>query len=310
MISQFKPSYPTITTKFIDDGKAFSLVVEPLMPGFGSTIGNSIRRALLSSVPGAAVTKIRINDITHEYQAIDGVSEDALEVVLNLKMLRVKFNTDEETATLRLEANAAGEIYAKDFADNASAEIVNKDQYICSLSEKAKLVIELEIERGVGYLSVEDLDFAGNTNPQNLLVDAYFSPVTNVAWNIEQVRVGDKTNFDKLTITYTTDDTVDGAEIADYVLELLINLVQQIRSSFQVTSKFSEKNRIKSTGNVVEADSVVTDQLNLPTRIKNILAKNDINTNSELKARMSEVEEFAGITEKSLQAITEYLETL
>ena len=119
-----------------------TLVIEPLLPGYGYTLGNSLRRVMLSSIPGFAVTKVRINDITHEYQALEGVVEDALDVILNLKNLRAKIITDDETVTLELNKSAQGEVTAEDFEKNAKVEVLNKDLYICTINKGVELKIE------------------------------------------------------------------------------------------------------------------------------------------------------------------------
>lgn len=213
--------------------KQFSLEIQPLLPGFGHSIGNSVRRVFLSSVPGCAVTGVQINDITHEYQGLPGVKEDALEVILNLKLLRTEILTDDQKLTLTLEKKGPGEVFASDFKEDSRIRIINKDLYLCSLDKDGSIKIQVEISKGVGYLSVEKLDMVGNTNPQNILVDAVFNPIQNVAVEVEQVRVGAMTNFDKLTISFETDGSVLGEEVVKYVLDFIIDLFEKIRSSFQ-----------------------------------------------------------------------------
>jgi DNA-directed RNA polymerase subunit alpha len=297
---------PTIKTQLIEHSDTkYQLSIQPLLPGFGYTLGNSLRRLLLSSVPGFAVTRIKINDITHEYQAMKGIVEDALQVVLNLKLLRARITSDADSIVLNLKTNKQGDVLANDFEANAEIEIVNKDLYICSIDSDTELNIEVEITRGVGYLGHDQIKFADNTNPHNIYVDALFSPVSNVMLNIEQVRVGDKTNFDKVDITFDIDNTVSAKEIIQYVLDLTLNMFNNINNSLNNTS-----------GETVVADEPIedkvisTDTIDLPKRIQSILEKNDIKTNSQLKDRLDEIVDFPGITEKSLETIKEYLATL
>jgi DNA-directed RNA polymerase subunit alpha len=312
MISNLSLAQPPIKSHLISHSNTLhTLVIEPLMPGYGYTLGNSIRRVLLSSIPGSAVTRIRINEITHEYQPIQGVVEDALDVILNLKLLRAKILTDDERVVISLSKNKEGEVRASDFVVNGKAEVVNPDLYICYLNSGSKLDIELEISNGVGYLSVEEINLADNTNPQDIYVDAVFSPVVNVSLNVEQVRVGEKTNFDKLQINFETDNSIDPREVVEFVIKNLIDLLTKTLSSFE-----------SSLGNhALEAESVQVnskpdfavsknDEINLPTRIKNILEKNEIVTNQELISRIAEVEQFAGITEKSYSTIQDYIKTI
>ena len=313
MISNLSLAQPPIKSHLVSKSDTqHTLVIEPLMPGYGYTLGNSIRRVLLSSIPGSAVTRIRINEITHEYQPIQGVVEDALDVILNLKLLRAKILTDDEKVTISLSKNKEGEVRASDFNSNGKVELVNPDMYICYLNGGSKLDIELEISKGVGYLSVEEINLADNTNPQDIYVDAVFSPVVNVALNVEQVRVGEKTNFDKLEISFETDNSIEAKEVVEFVIKNLIDLLTRTLSSFE-SSVGNAVAEVEVAQVSLKADSTVVaqnEEVNLPTRIKNILEKNGIVTNSELISRIAEVEEFAGITEKSYSTIQDYIKTI
>ena len=314
MLSTF--TYPPIkaTLKHIEDND-FVLSVSPLLPGFGYTFGNSLRRIMLSSVPGFAVTKVRINDLTHEYQTIDHVKEDALDVLLNLKSLRAQIITDEEKVTIVLKTNKDGEITAKDFEKNAAVKIVNKDLYICTLSKGGKLHIELEISRGHGYLPYEKRDLRGNTDPTGLLIDAVFSPVRNVALDVDQVRVGDQTNFDNLLLSFSTDGTVVGQEVADFTLKLFNEMLGNIYSSFgagvdgEKAVKESTKASKETTVSKAASKSKV-EAIELPARILKILEKNGINTNQELIEKEDEISEYSGLGEKALESIQEYIEKI
>lgn len=314
MITSANLNHPPIKSHLIShDESKHTLVIEPLLPGYGHTLGNSLRRILLSSIPGYAVTRIRINEITHEYQPIQGVVEDALDVILNLKLIRAKIKTDDEKVVVTINKNAEGEVTAGDFANN-KVEIFNPDQYICYLNKDAKLTIEIEVSRGVGYLSVDQINLAENTNPQDIYVDALFSPVTNTALEVEQVRVGDKTNFDKLEISFETDRSIEASEVVEFILSLTIDLFSKILSSFQASlgaqPTVAPKETASKDPSAEKVDSGADDSINLPTRIKNILEKNGISTNSELINRIDDIEEFAGITEKALGTIKDYIKTI
>jgi DNA-directed RNA polymerase subunit alpha len=299
---------PTIKSQLVKHSEgSYQLSIQPLTPGLGYTLGNSLRRIMLSSIPGFAVTRVRINDITHEYQPVKGVVEDALQIVLNLKLLRANIITDDESVVLILKKDTRGEIHASDFEENAKVKIINKDLYICSLDNDSELSIEVEISKGIGYLSSDQIKFASNTNPHDIYVDALFSPVSNVSQNVEQVRVGDKTNYDMIDLSFVTDETVPAKDIVEYALDLSINTFQNIRSSMNVESVAPEA---KITMKTVDQNDGKNDELDLPKRIKDILNKNEIFTNAELIGRLSAVEEFAGITEKSLTTINSYIESL
>ena len=164
------PVFPPIKTKLVPTGtNSYKLEIEPLVPGFGHTFGNSIRRILLSSIPGFGVTTIRINDLTHEFQPVKGVKEDAIDVVLNLKSIRAKILTNDQKATLVLKATKAGKVYAKDFKKEAKIEISNPDQYICELDGTGDLEIEIDIERGIGYRNADELESIESPNPLDIL---------------------------------------------------------------------------------------------------------------------------------------------
>jgi DNA-directed RNA polymerase subunit alpha len=301
MIQLSSLKYPNIKTTLKETGdKTYQFLVEPLLPGYGHTLGNSIRRVLLSSVPGTAVTKVRISGVTHEYQGVDGVVEDVLNILLNLKQLRTQILTDDDTLTFKLEKHKAGDILAKDFDAGKAGKVVNGDLYICHLSEDKEFTIEVEVSKGIGYLSTDQIDFSGNLDPQNLLVDATFSPVSNVAFSVDKVRIGERTDFDKLTIDFTTDGSVDGDEVMEYSLGIINQMYQQLQSGF------STPENAKTTTKTKAATKPKND-LDLDEAIVAILEKNGINSKAELEARKDEVADFAGITSKQLKAIDKFL---
>ena len=297
---------PPIKSYLIDRGsEAFTLVIEPLIPGFGQTIGNALRRILLSSIPGTAVTRIKINDITHEYQAIGGVVEDALDIVLNLKNLHVKILNGEEKITLSLKVKKQGPVTAADFEiDSRKVEIMNPELHICTLDKESEVKIEVEVSRGLNYLPVEKIDLASNINPQNILVDALFSPVTNVSLTVEDTRVGDITNYDKLSINFNTNGTITGEEAVEFAMSLIIDLFQKAKNSFG--SLPSEVNTEVAAVFVPEISTVI----DLPKKILSILSKNQINTITELQSRSEDLDQLAGIDEKMIKSIHSYLSTL
>ncbi len=314
MANTFVLAQPAIKTNLLNIAESkYSLTIEPLLPGYGYTLGNTLRRVFLSSIPGFAVTRVKINDITHEYQAIPGVVEDALDLVLNLKLLRCRILTDDDRVILNLSKKGEGEVLVKDFVTGGKVEIANPEHYLCFLNKDAKLDIEVEISRGVGYLSVDEINLAANTNPQDIYVDATFSPVTNTSYEVEQVRVGDKTNYDKLSINFETDNSIQAENVVKLALELVIGMFSNILGSLQKTQGFESGTATsKAPSSTAQADVEVdsNDDISLTSKIKNILEKNGISTNTQLKARMEEVESFPGINEKYLNNIKEYLQTL
>ncbi len=296
MIDVNQLQYPNIqTTLETLDNNKFKISINPLLPGFGHTLGNSIRRVMLSSVPGFSVVTIRINDVTHEYQGVEGVVEDVLNVVLNLKKLRVKINSSEEKATLKINVKKEGDITANMFKSESDVIVLNPDLYICHLSKDLDLNIEVDIKKGVGYLAADQIDFGSNLDPHNLLVDALFSPVRNVALNVDKVRVGDQTNFDKLDITFDTDGSISGEDLASYCFGILAQLYQQMNSSL-------------TSGTVAPVTKKKASSLDLPEDLVAILEKNEVTTMDQLEDKRDELNDFAGITSKHIKQIEKLLD--
>lgn len=198
------------------------LIVEPCYHGYGTTVGNALRRVLLSSLPGAAVTSVRIDGVEHEFQAIDNCQEDALAIILNLKDLRLRMHS-EESVTLKLEAEGKGKVTAKDIEDNSDIDVINDDLEIAKLtSDDAKLSMEMTVERGRGYDASEDREDE-DTEIGHIAIDALFSPVRNVGYRVEDTRVGEITDYDKLIMTIETDGTVTPEEAVKEATKTLID---------------------------------------------------------------------------------------
>jgi len=186
-------------------------IAGPFERGFGTTIGNSLRRILLSSIPGAAIVAVRINDKTHEFDVIEGVKEDVLDILLNLKNVRLKMLTSRGEATLRTEVSGPKTVTAKDFEANSAVEIVNPDQHIATLSKGAQLELECYVRPGRGYVSVPELKVLYpefSDNPQTIVIDAVFSPILNVRYMVEAMRYAQRTDYDRLILEITTNGTV------------------------------------------------------------------------------------------------------
>ncbi|MCX6740362.1 MAG: DNA-directed RNA polymerase subunit alpha [Candidatus Parcubacteria bacterium] len=198
------------------------LVIEPLFHGYGTTIGNALRRVILSSLPGAAVTSFKIKGTQHEFSTIKGIYEDILEIVLNLKGLRLKVFSDEPVV-LKLVKKGEGEVYAKDIAKDANVEIINKDLKIATITEKnAELNMEIVVEKGMGYEPTE------NRNKSDLpvgmiAIDAIYTPIVDVGFKVENTRVGQITNFDKLVLIVKTDGTITPEYAINYAVKILLD---------------------------------------------------------------------------------------
>ena len=180
---------------------------EPFERGFGTTVGNSLRRILLSSLEGAAVTRVKIGGVNHEFCAIEGVVEDVTDIILNIKSLIVKSFSDQPQ-TLKLHSNVKGAVTADMFEANPSIEILNKDLVLCNLADNISFDMELEICKGRGYCPAEDLVVADDEDASMIKIDALFSPVTRVRYQTEETRVGQKTNYDRMIMEIWTNGTI------------------------------------------------------------------------------------------------------
>ncbi len=212
---------PRISSESVEENRG-SFTIEPLDRGFGYTFGNSLRRVLLSSLAGAAVTSVRIEGVAHEFSTIRGVKEDVTDIVLNLKGIVCRMHSDASEIEAPLVVTGPGEITAKDIDLPSGVEILNPDAHIATLERKTKLEVYLTIGRGRGYRPAEE-----NKSPDQPIgvipIDSIFSPVRRVAYNVEQARVGQKTDFDKLTLDIETDGSIDPHAALREAAEILIS---------------------------------------------------------------------------------------
>ena len=200
-----KPEYKM--TEYVESNNYGKFILEPLERGFGLTIGNALRRILLSSLPGDAITSVRIDGVMHEFQTVEGIIEDVTTIVLNLKKIVVKKNTEEQV-TVKLSAKGEGELTAAALM-NDSLEIINPDQVICTLAEGGKIDMELTIGRGRGYIVADEVkEILGDMKVGTIAVDALYSPIERVNYEVEKARVGQNNNFDKLILEVWTDGSL------------------------------------------------------------------------------------------------------
>lgn len=222
--------------------------IETLYPGYGVTVGNSLRRVLLSSLPGAAVTKLKIKGnnkvIPHEFSTIPGVLEDVIQIMLNLKKLRFKVFTEEPQRAV-LKAKGEKEVEGRDFQLPSQLELVNQDEHIATLTDKkADLEIEIEVERGVGYVSRENLK-RGKLGIGEILVDAIYTPVRKVGYQVENMRVGERTDFDKLVMEVQTDGTISPRAAVSHAAQILLDHFSLINQSFLEEEEKPEEKKEK-----------------------------------------------------------------
>src|SRR5438874_10777864 len=213
---------PTVEALEEEAGNRQRFAIGPLEPGFGHTLGNSLRRTLLSSIPGAAVTQVRFDDALHEFSTIAGITEDVTDIILNLKDLVLTSESDEPV-TLRLDVRGPADVTAGDIQTTADVEILNKDLRIATLNGKARLAIDITVERGRGYVSADRNK--KSTTIGVIPVDSIFSPVRRVAFSVEPTRVEQATNYDRLTLDIETDGSISPKEALASAGDTLRSLV-------------------------------------------------------------------------------------
>jgi DNA-directed RNA polymerase subunit alpha len=276
-------------------------VLEPLERGYGHTIGNALRRVLLSSIEGHAITAVKIKGVDHEFQTIKGVTEDVVDLLLNLKEIRIKSDlTDSFHLSIRKKG---GEVTAGDIECPGSVEIVNKSHHIATLSDSTTLEMELTVEYGTGYSPAQDRkseDLSGE-----LLVDAIYSPIFKVAYSVEETRVGRRTDFDKLVMKMWSDGSVDAREVLNQASQILISHFQQVINPTDIVQKGSEV----ATQPQNETSRLTIEELELPTRIANALRKAGYNTVGDLgKVTKAQAALVKNLGDKSVDMVEEALE--
>ncbi|MDD5732098.1 MAG: DNA-directed RNA polymerase subunit alpha, partial [Patescibacteria group bacterium] len=203
-----------------EDGNTGVFVIEPLYPGYGMTVGNSLRRVMLSSLPGAAITAIKIKGATHEFTALPGVKEDVLQMVLNFKMLRVKVHQGDKHSLI-LTVKGAKKVTAGDIKGNSDVEVVNKDLYLfTTVGVKNEIEIEIFVETGRGYIAAEDKKEKKSIG--EITVDSLFAPIEKVSYMVENTRVGQATNFDKINFQITTDGSISPKQAMTDAAKILV----------------------------------------------------------------------------------------
>ncbi len=221
-----KPEYKM--TEYVEGNNYGKFELEPLERGFGLTIGNALRRILLSSLPGDAITSVKIDGVMHEFQTIEGVIEDVTTIVLNLKKVVVKKNT-EEKVTVKLSARGEGVITAGALAKDSTIEIINPDQVICTLAEGGKIDMELTIGRGRGYIVADEVkETLGDIKVGTIAIDALYSPIERVNYEVEKARVGHNNNFDKLILEVWTDGSLEPQEAVKDAASILMAQLDKI----------------------------------------------------------------------------------
>ena len=295
----------------------YKMILEPLYPGYGVTVGNALRRVLLSSMPGAAVTAVKIKFVVHEFSTIPNVKEDVIQILLQLKQLRVRsFSADP----IRLQLKVKGEkvVTAADIKETDQVKIINKNLHIATLDNKnADFDMELVIEQGRGYVPVEQRESQKNEIGM-IALDSVFTPVKSVYFDISNVRVGQLTNFDKLEVVMETDGSIDGSAVINVSAHILVDHFSTL--FLEDSSALSAEENIVSDSVLVQEPLVeISSQATLSgeneimgtalsTRVKNALTKNGITSIEALKALSNEqIENIEGLGKKTINEIIEFL---
>lgn len=306
MIEIEKPKIEIVEVS--EDNTYGKFVVEPLERGYGTTLGNSLRRVLLSSLPGASVSSIKIQGVLHEFSTVPGVLEDVPEIILNIKGIAAKMYTDEPV-TLRLEAEGPKEIKAGDIITGSDVEIINKDHHIATINETGKLYIEMEMIKGRGYNVAEKNKREGHSIGV-IPIDSSFTPVTKVNFSVENTRVGQITDYDKLTLEVWTNGTMTpeeatslGAKILTEHLNLFIGLTDHVEDVEIMVEKEEDKKE-----KVLE---MTVEELDLSVRSYNCLKRAGINTVDELTQKTEEdLMKVRNLGKKSLEEVQKKLAEL
>jgi DNA-directed RNA polymerase subunit alpha len=294
---------PILTEEAVSEYRS-RFVIEPLEPGFGYTLGNSLRRTLLSSIPGAAVTSIRIDGVLHEFTTVEGVKEDVTDIILNLKDLVLRC-TSEEAVTLRLDKRGPAEVHASDIQTTSDVEILNGDLYIATINATGRLAFDITVEQGRGYLSAE-------RNKRTVTigvipVDAIFSPVRRVSFSIEPTRVEQATNFDRLNLEIETDGSISPRDA-------LASAGDTLRKLVELVAELADEPRGLELGEVASPTSTSPDldlpieELDLSERPRNCLKRARVDTIGQLVQKSED--DLLAITNFGSKSLEEVIEKL
>ena len=307
MIEIEKPRVECV--EIAEDNTYGKFVVEPLERGYGTTLGNSLRRIMLSSLPGVAVNSVKIDGVLHEFSTIPGVTEDVTEIILNIKKLAVKLHSDGPK-TIYINHEGAGEICARDIKCDSSVEIINGDLHIATLNDDAKLFMEIVIDRGRGYVSADRNKQLLQPIIGVIPVDSIYTPVHKVNYTVENTRVGQITDFDKLVLEIWTNGTIDphdAVSLAAKVMNEHLNLLIDLSESAKNTEIMKEKEESKKE-KVLET---TIEELDLSVRSYNCLKRAGINTVQDLTNKSeNDMMKVRNLGRKSLEEVIAKLDSM
>ena len=306
------PLQPKIIEK---KGNRAVFEIEALYPGYGLTVGNSLRRVLFSSLPGAAITQVKIQGVQHEFSTIPGVLEDVITILLSLKQLRFKVFSDEPQKAV-LKVKGEKEVKGSDFVVPSQATLVNKDSHIATITDKkTELEIEVQIEKGVGYESVERRKTGASSHNRlgigTIAIDSIYTPIKKVAYKVENMRVGERTDFEKLILDLETDGTTTPEEAFMKASEILVNHFSIFAESFKKegnVQKEKEAMEVSTEEGKEDANKMKVEDLKISKRTLNALLKNNIKTvGGLLKKNEKSLLELEGMGDKATKEIQKAL---
>ncbi len=301
MLKFEKPTYKI--TEYVENNNYGKFELEPLERGFGTTLGNALRRVMLSSMPGSAIVAVKIDGVMHEFQTIDGVVEDVTTIILNLKSIVIKNNTEEDKV-LHLHADSEGEVKAGDIETDADVEIINKDQVIATLAKGGKLDMELIVSNGRGYVpGSENKKYIENNKIGYIPIDALYSPIERISYEVDTARVGQDANYDKLILNVYTNGSLRpeeaialGSKILIEHLNVLLDLSDIADMTGIMTAK-QEDSKLKKLETPIE-------DLDFSVRAFNCLKRANINTLGDLTAKSElEMMKIRNLGKKSLKEV-------
>lgn len=327
-MSEQKINLPSKPKAVLEDGNKGVFEIDGLVPGYGYTLGNSLRRIILSSLPGAAITAVKIDGVSHEFSTIEGVKEDVITILLNLKNVRFQLVGDEP-AKVSFSVKGPKIVTAADINAKGAVSVSNNDQYICEITGKAALNIELTIERGLGFVP-RDAHHKQKADIGTIFLDAIFSPIRRVSYDVEEMRVGDKTNFNRLRLTIETDGTLSPREALETSVTTMIEqlaaivsvdsgkIIADIQAAISTKAPVMEAAASEEEGASAASDDEsvdVTDVLKnridgigLSTRTLNALSAANIRTVGGIaRKRVDDLLEIDGIGDKGITEIKEAL---
>ena len=295
-----KPEYKI--TEYVESKHYGKFELEPLERGFGTTIGNALRRVMLSSMPGSAVTSVKIDGVLHEFQKIDGVREDVMNIILNIKTLVLK-NYSSEKKVIRLTASTEGPVTAGDIEHDADIEIVNPDLVICNLVKGGKIDIEMTVENGRGYVDAKENKKNMGETVGLIPIDSIYSPVDKVAFEVENARVGHNENYDKLIMYVYTNGSITPEEsmaLASRILIEHLNIITDLNQIADITGIIAEK----KVDTITKTLETPIEEIEFSVRAYNCLKRAGIHTMQDLiDKREVEVTKIRNLGKKSLKEV-------